>query len=121
MLLNTFRLQNFAGLHGYNYVTTKSIYMFTALDSYETKEMGPSFFGPIKAQKYSTLTEVATYEVIQLCKELKGFIPFKIRMIGNSRDRVNVFKKEGIVTTLHIPKHILNPQKCLPPCYPEVD
>lgn len=93
--------------------------MFGPLDSYEMEVLGPELFRPSKI--YSTLSAVATYEVVQLCKELKGFVPFKIRMIGKSRDRVNVFKKEGIVTTLHIPKHILNPTKCLPPCYPEVD
>ena len=67
-----------------------------------------------KNMSYSTLTEVATYEVIQLCKELKGFIPYKIRMKGKSKDSVNVFKNENTYISLYIPQHILNSQKCLP-------
>ena len=93
--------------------------MFTALDSYETELMGPSFFGP--TNKYSTLSAVATYEIVQLCKELKNFVPFKIRMRGNSKDSVNVFKNENTYISLYIPRHILNPQKCLPSSYVEVD
>ena len=88
--------------------------MFQALDSYETKELGPSFFGPLNSTKYSTLTAIATYEVVQLCKEVKGFFPFKIRMRGKSKDSVNVFRNENTYTTLYIPKHILSNQKCLP-------
>lgn len=99
----------------------KSIYMFTALDSHETEVLGPSFFGPLNSQKYSTLSAVATYEIVQLCKELKNFVPFKIRMRGKSKDSVNVFRNENTYTTLYIPRHILNPQKCLPPSYVEVD
>jgi hypothetical protein len=95
--------------------------MFTALDSYETEQMGTSMFGKLNSHKYSTLSAVATYEIVQLCKELKGFVPFKIRMRGNSKNSINVFKNENTYISLYIPRHILNPQKCLPICYPEVD
>jgi hypothetical protein len=63
---------------------------------------------------YSTLSAVATYEVVQLCKELKGFIPFKIRMKGNSKDSVSVFKNENTYINLYVPKHILSTQRSLP-------
>lgn len=97
----------------------KSIYMFTALDSYETEQMGTSMFG--NSHKYSTLTAVATYEIVALCKELKGFVPFKIRMNGRSKDSVNVYRNQNVYTRIYIPKHILSKTKCLPPVSMEVD
>jgi len=69
---------------------------------------------------YSTLTAVATYEVVQLCKEIKGFIPYKIRMRGRCKISVNVFYNENRYTSLFVPKHIFTNQKCLPPVM-EVD
>lgn len=64
---------------------------------------------------YSTLSAVATYEVVQLCKELKGFIPFKIRMKGKCKDSVSVFKNENTYINLYVPKHILSTQQRLLP------